>query len=89
MSKDEVDLVASILAAAPSLSPGLARAIAFRIQADIGGAYLKKTPAEGKAWGLGNALAAGVPLAQAFVDVGVSRASGYRLLRRRWGRRAA
>ena len=88
MGKDEADLVASIRAVAPDLSVDRVEAIARRIQRDLGGAYLKKESALGKAFGLGTALARGVPVAQAFADVGVSRSTGYRLLNRRWNPRS-
>lgn len=84
MAKDEIDLVTSILSAAPDLSLERAHVIARRIRADVGGAYLKKEPTAGKAFGLGTALAAGVPVIQAFAEIGVSRSTGYRLLSRRW-----
>jgi hypothetical protein len=56
------------------------------LRRDFGGEkhYVKKAPAEGKAFRLGSALAAGAALHQAFADVGVSRRQGYYLLKRRW-----
>jgi hypothetical protein len=89
MSKDAVDTLAELIrAAAPDLSAERARAIATRIGKDLAGdrLYFSKAPAAGKAWRLGEQIAAGVPLAQAFVTVGVSESYGYRLLRRAWRR---
>ncbi len=87
MPDDVVDaLVRQLLAAAPGLPEARVREIAIAIRKDFGGAkhYVKKAPAEGKALGLGAALAAGVPLREAFEEVGVSRRQGYRVLARRW-----
>lgn len=84
------DIIGQLAAAVPDYPADKLRAAAVKIRADIGGseAYVRKAPAEGKAHGLGSALAAGVPFAQACEDAGVSRGYGYRLVRR-WGRRAA
>jgi hypothetical protein len=81
-------LVAQIRAAAPDLPADRVESIAVGIQRDWGGAtvYIKKAPAAGKASRLGSALAAGVPLSQAFADVGVCRSHGYALIGRRWRR---
>lgn len=87
MGKDVLDeLVRQILAAAPEIPRGAAETAAQRIRQDWGGArvYIKKAPAEGKALRLGTALAAGVPLTQAFAEVGVRRSQGYALAGRRW-----
>ena len=87
MPDDIVDaLLKQLLAAAPGFPADRAQAAAAKIRQDWGGAkhYVKKAPAEGKAFGLGTALAAGVPLTQAFADVGVSASRGYELLKRRW-----
>lgn len=87
MGKDVLDeLVRQILAAAPEIPRGAAETAAQRIRQDWGGArvYIKKAPSVGKAFGLGTALAAGVPLAQAFAEVGVTDRHGRRLLKRRW-----
>jgi len=87
MAKDVLDeLVRQILAAAPSIPPAAAESAANRVRQDWGGerVYIRKAPAEGKALRLGSALAAGVPLAQAFGEVGCSAGYGYRLIRRRW-----
>lgn len=87
MADDVIDaLVKQLLAAVPGLPHDQAHAAAARIRQDWGGSthYVKKAPATGKAFGLGTALAAGVPLTQAFADAGVSRATGYRYLKRRW-----
>lgn len=81
------DLVAQILAAAlPDFPAARAREIALAMRQDWGGQqlYIGKAQAEGKAFRLGTALAAGEPIARAFAAVGVSRATGYRLLGRRW-----
>lgn len=97
MGKDVLEdyiarLEAQLAAAAPGLTIEQVRSAARRIELDIrhdrGGSehYLKKAPAEGKAFSLGVALAAGVPLPQAFAEVGVSRTAGYRLIARRWRR---
>jgi hypothetical protein len=87
-------LEAQLAAAAPDLPIEALMRSARQIELDVrrarGGSehYLKKAPAEGKAFSLGNALAAGVPLAQAFAEVGVKRAMGYRLIARRWRKSA-
>lgn len=85
--RDIVDeIFAQLRAAIPDLPDATLQGAALRIRQDWGGAraYVKKAPAEGKAFRLGTALAAGVPLAQAFADVGVSRSHGFSLARRRW-----
>lgn len=84
--KDLNDLELLVAAAAPELSGECVAAIARRLQQDLGGGrvYFKKAPAAGKAVRLGHAIAAGVPLAQAFAEVDISRATGFRLLKRRW-----
>ncbi len=87
MPEDFVEkLMAQIRAAAPDLPSDRVSAIARQVRLDWGGStvYIKKAPAEGKARSLGLTLAAGVPLAQAFADIGISRRTGYRLLSRRW-----
>lgn len=87
MPEDVIEaLVRQIIAAAPGLPEARVRAIAVAIRKDFGGqkCYVKKAPAEGKALGLGAALAAGVPLHEAFEEIGVSRRHGYRVLGRRW-----
>lgn len=87
MAKDVIeDLVARLLAAAPDLPVERVTAIAVEIRRDWGGGkhYVKKAPTLGKAFGLGTALAAGVPLSQAFAEVGVSARHGLRLAARRW-----
>lgn len=89
MAKDIIDdLMAQILAAAPGFTPDHAHEVALRIRQDWGGSqvYIRKAPAEGKAFRLGTALAAGVPIAQAVSDLGVCRRTGYYLLRRRLSR---
>lgn len=86
MPKDVLDvLVEQLRAAAPDYPADKLYATALQIRRDMGGErhYLKKAPAMGKVFSLGNALAAGVTLAQAFADCGVSRSSGYRLINRR------
>lgn len=87
MADDVVDaLVKQLLAAVPGLPADKAFAAAAKIREDFGGAehYVKKAPAMGKAFGLGTALAAGVPLSQAYELVGVSPRYGRKLLGRRW-----
>lgn len=89
MSKDGLDQILDQLrAAAPEFPEDKLRTAALQIRRDLGGGslYIKKAPAEGKAFRLGVALAGGVSLVQAFDDIGVSRATGFRLLRRRWRR---
>jgi hypothetical protein len=91
-SRSAVDKLADLIrAAAPDLPEGRAREIASSINNDLAGdrLYFAKAPAEGKALRLGEQLAAGVPLAQAFERVGVSRSTGYRLLNRTWRLRSA
>lgn len=91
MSMDLLDdIIGQLAAAAPDYPTDKLRAAAAKIRRDIGGseAYVRKAPAEGKAFSLGRALAAGVPFSQACEDVGVSRHYGYRLVRR-LNRRAA
>lgn len=86
MPEDVLDkIMAQVRAAAPELPAARVNAIALQIRRDIGGSacYIKKAPAAGKAFRLGVALAAGVPLSQAFGEIGISRATGFRLLRRR------
>lgn len=58
---------------------------AYELRQRWGGSevYVKKAPAEGKAHRIGGSLAAGLTLVEAFATVGVSRATGYRLIRRR------
>lgn len=87
--KDALDaIVEQLRAAVPDYPEQKLREAAFKIRRDMGGGsiYIKKATAEGKAFSLGNALAAGVPLTQAFADLGLSRRTGFRLLRRRWAR---
>ena len=86
MTEDMLDkIMAQVRAAAPELPAARVDAIALQIRRDIGGSevYIKKAPTAGKALRLGVALAAGVPLTQAFGEIGVSRATGFRLLRLR------
>ena len=87
MEKDTVQSIVELVrAAAPELSEQQLAAIATGIHRDLGGTrrYFSKAPARGKALCLGEQLAAGVPLAQAFAEVGVCRRWGYRLVARRW-----
>ena len=76
-------------AAAPELSELTIEKIARGIHADLGGDryYIGKNPAQGKAFGLRDAMAAGVPFAQAFSSARVSRGYGYKLRRISWMRR--
>lgn len=85
MGKDTVErIIEMIRAAAPELPEAKLGAIATKIHRDLGGShhYVTKAPALGKAGRLGEQLAAGVSLVQAFARVGVSESYGYRLLRR-------
>lgn len=85
--RDIVDeIFAQLRAAIPDLPDTALQGAAQRIRQDWGGAraYVKKAPAEGKAFRLGTALAAGVPLTQAYELVGVTPQHGRRLLGRRW-----
>lgn len=85
MPEDLLDrIVAQLKAAAPELPAARVDAIALQIRRDVGGSevYIKKAPVAGKALRLGAALAVGVPLTQAFADLGVSTSYGYRLVRR-------
>lgn len=87
MADDAVTrLRALIHAAAPELTEERLDAISGAILRDMGGEkhYFPKAPSLGKALRLGEQLAAGVPLAQAFETVGVSRRHGYRLISRRF-----
>lgn len=89
MAKDTVrSILDQVRAAAPELSEDKLRTIASGIYRDLGGErhYIPKAPAEGKAIRLGHELAAGVPLAQAFANLGIPRRTGFRLLRRRLAR---
>lgn len=85
------EIMAQLAAAAPDYPREKLHATAVKIRRDIGGseAYIRKAPAEGKAFGLGSALAAGVALAQACEEAGVSRTYGYRLVRRLRARKRA
>ncbi len=57
----------------------------FRAQFGGTTAYVKKKdPPERLAVKLGHRIAAGTGIADAFGDLGVSRATGFRLLSRRW-----
>lgn len=79
-------IVAQLREAVPDYPAEKLLETARRIRQDLGGteAYIKKAPALGKALSLGQQLAAGVPLDQAFVRAGISRSYGYVLLHRRW-----
>lgn len=85
--RDIVDeIFAQLRAAIPDLPDATLQGAALRIRQDWGGAraYVKKAPAEGKAFRLGTALAVGVPLAQAYELVGIGERYGRDLLKRRW-----
>jgi hypothetical protein len=89
MAKDLLDeLVEQLRKAAPDFPEARLHAAARKLRSDMQGAkgWIRKEPAAGKAWRLGEQLAAGVPLAQAFEAVGVSQSYGYKLARRRWRR---
>lgn len=60
----------------------------IRIREQYGGQriYLQKDPSTKKTMAAGASLAAGRNLNEAFAAAGVSRATGYRLLARRWRR---
>ena len=79
-------IFAQLRTAAPDYPQDKLQASALQIRRDLGGAtaYVKKAPAEGKAFRLGTALAAGASLHQAFAEVGVTDRHGRRLLGRRW-----
>ena len=78
-------ILAQVRAAAPSLSDTTLIEIASRIYADLGGDrhWIPKNPTWGKARRLDDATAAGVPFAQAWKGTGISRATAYRIRRRR------
>ena len=84
------NIMAQLAAAVPDYPQDKLEATARKIRRDLGGseAYIRKAPAEGKVAGLGSALAAGVPLAQAVSDLGVSRGYAYKLVHRLRRRRA-
>lgn len=69
-----------VRAAAPDLPDPILEKIARGIHADLGGAthYVTKSPSWGKAWRLSDAIGAGVPFAQAFKRLGMSRSTAYR-----------
>lgn len=87
MAKGEtVDrILAQVRAAAPDLPDGTLEKIARGIHADLGGGkhYIAKNPSWGKAWRLGDAIAAGVPFAQAYLTMGFSQRSAYRAVGRK------
>ena len=80
------DIFLQLRTAFPELPDDALRGAAMRIRQDWGGAraYVKKAPAEGKAWRLGAALADGASLAQAFDVAGVGERYGRDLLKRGW-----
>lgn len=85
MAKSAVDRIVELVrVAAPELSPERLTAIALLIHKDMAGTrpYIPKAPVLGKAFRLGEQLAAGVPLAQAFSNAQISRATGFRILNR-------
>lgn len=85
MAKNAVDRIVELVqAAAPELPPERLTAIALLIHRDMAGTrpYIPKAPVLGKASRLGEQLAAGVPLAQAFANAQISRATGFRILNR-------
>ena len=87
MPKDFLEDVLRMFAeAAPNLAPTDVVRIEQRIRQVWGGdrVYICKAAAEGKALRLGDELAAGVPISQAMANAGLKRATGYRLLSRRW-----
>lgn len=87
MSKDGLDdILDQLRRAAPDFPEDKLYVAALRIRRDMGGEsfYIKKASVDGNAFRLGEQLAAGVSLAQAFVNIGVSKATGYRLLSRTW-----
>lgn len=86
MGKDTVEsIIQMVRDAAPGIGDEALRTIAQRIHQDLGGTrpYIAKASAWGKALRLGDEIAAGVPLVQAFAKIGVSQRTGYRLIRRR------
>ena len=72
----------------PDTAPDVVRRIEHGLRRDFGGDqhYVKKVPAEGKAFRLGALIAAGVPLGVAISEIGCSQASAYRYMARRWRR---
>lgn len=83
-------IIAQVRAAAPELPELTIERIARGIHADLGGDrhYVCKNPSQGKALGLRDAMAAGVPFVQAFSRARMSRGYGYKLRRIPWVRRA-
>ena len=67
-------------------TPEEARRVEIELRQQWGGAevYVPKVPSLPKAERLGAGIAAGLSLRAAFEAAGVSRATGYRLLVRRW-----
>ena len=68
----------------PGISDGLLVEIETAVRARFGGEahYIDKNPAATKAAQLGECLARGMSVKDAFNEVGVSRSQGYRLLKR-------
>ncbi len=68
--------------------PDAVRKTEIKIREQMGGShhYIKKALPEKKTRCIGESLAAGVSLGEAFAAAGVSRSAGYRFLSRRWRR---
>jgi len=84
---DLIDYVIQVVReVAPELSPEKLHQLEMRVREERGGmdgGYLAKRRARMNAAKLGEALRARTPLQQGFADIDVSRATGYRLLRRK------
>lgn len=79
------EIVRLVRDAAPGLSNRQLEAIARKLYTDLGGErrYFPKGGLMGKAWRLDDATTAGVPFAQAYRGLGMSRTSAYRARERR------
>lgn len=81
-------MIARLAEEIPDTPRDTLRRIEQRMRQEFAGErhYVAKEPSQGKAWRLGDALAAGVPLGAAILDLGVTKQYAYRLLKRRWAR---
>ena len=90
VAEDIIDaLLRELRQLSPQMTPDEAWRIETRLRHACGGVlgYVRKSATtDAKTWRLGLGLAAGRPLSEAFADIGVSRATGFRLLRRRCAR---
>lgn len=89
MTDDVIKDMLRLVIEASGVKPETAQRVEQDLRLRWGGAtvYIKKAPSEGKAFSLGVSLAAGASLHEAVQLAGVSRATAFRLLRRRWLRR--